>query len=92
MSRSTPIFRAAAMGLVPPAPGFLAGLRALTSRYGALLIFDEVICGFRAAYGGAQSVFGIDPDLTCLGKIIGGGLPVGAYGGKRRFMTERPCW
>jgi glutamate-1-semialdehyde 2,1-aminomutase len=76
------------MGLVPPAPGFLEGLRELTTRYGALLIFDEVITGFRAAYGGAQREYGIDPDLTCLGKIIGGGLPVGAYGGKRRFMER----
>jgi glutamate-1-semialdehyde 2,1-aminomutase len=76
------------MGLVPPAPGFLEGLRELTTRHGALLIFDEVITGFRLAYGGAQSVFGIDPDLTCLGKIIGGGLPVGAYGGKRRIMER----
>jgi len=79
---------AANMGLVPPAPGFLEGLRQLTSQYGALLVFDEVITGFRLAYGGAQSVYGIDPDLTCLGKIIGGGLPVGAYGGKRRFMER----
>ncbi len=80
------------MGLVPPAPGFLEGLRELTARHDALLIFDEVITGFRLAYGGAQSVFGIDPDLTCLGKIIGGGLPVGAYGGKRRIMERvAPC-
>ena len=80
------------MGLVPPAPGFLEGLRAITAEHGALLIFDEVITGFRLAYGGAQSVYGIDPDLTCLGKIIGGGLPVGAYGGKRRYMERiSPC-
>ncbi|EFL51755.1 glutamate-1-semialdehyde-2,1-aminomutase [Solidesulfovibrio fructosivorans JJ]] len=80
------------MGLVPPAPGFLEGLREVTAPNGALLIFDEVICGFRIAYGGAQSVFGIDPDLTCLGKIIGGGLPVGAYGGKRHIMERiAPC-
>ena len=80
------------MGLVPPAPGFLEGLRELTAKHDALLIFDEVITGFRLAYGGAQSVFGIDPDLTCLGKIIGGGLPVGAYGGKRRIMERiAPC-
>jgi glutamate-1-semialdehyde 2,1-aminomutase len=80
------------MGLVPPAPGFLEGLREVTAQNGALLIFDEVITGFRLAYGGAQSVFGIDPDLTCLGKIIGGGLPVGAYGGKRRIMERiAPC-
>ncbi|MBI2859933.1 MAG: glutamate-1-semialdehyde 2,1-aminomutase [Chloroflexi bacterium] len=77
---------AANMGLVPPQPGFLEGLRRLTQQYGALLIFDEVITGFRLAYGGAQSVFGIVPDLTCLGKIIGGGLPVGAYGGRREIM------
>lgn len=76
------------MGFVPPVPGFLEGLRELTSQYGALLIFDEVITGFRLAYNGAQSVYGVDPDLTCLGKIIGGGLPVGAYGGKRRFMER----
>jgi len=76
------------MGFVPPAPGFLEGLREVTRAHGALLIFDEVITGFRLAYGGAQSVYGVDPDLTCLGKIIGGGLPVGAYGGKRRFMER----
>ncbi|WP_428563534.1 MAG: glutamate-1-semialdehyde 2,1-aminomutase [Solidesulfovibrio sp. DCME] len=80
------------MGLVPPAPGFLEGLREITAKNDALLIFDEVITGFRLAYGGAQSVYGIDPDLTCLGKIIGGGLPVGAYGGKRRIMERiAPC-
>ena len=80
------------MGLVPPKPGFLEGLRELTAANGALLIFDEVITGFRLAYGGAQSAFGIDPDLTCLGKIIGGGLPVGAYGGKREYMERiSPC-
>jgi len=77
---------AANMGVVPPQPGFLEGLRKLTSDNGALLIFDEVITGFRVAYGGAQSVFGINPDLTCLGKIIGGGLPVGAFGGKKEIM------
>jgi glutamate-1-semialdehyde 2,1-aminomutase len=77
---------AANMGVVPPKPGFLDGLRRLTSDYGALLIFDEVITGFRVAYGGAQSIYGITPDLTCLGKVIGGGLPVGAYGGKREIM------
>jgi glutamate-1-semialdehyde 2,1-aminomutase len=76
------------MGLALPKPGFLEGLRELATRHGALLIFDEVITGFRLAYGGAQSVFGVDPDLTCLGKIIGGGFPVGAYGGKRRFMER----
>ncbi len=74
------------MGCVPPLPGFHEGLRALTKEYGALLIFDEVMTGFRVAYGGAQSLYNIDPDLTCLGKVIGGGLPVGAYGGKRRIM------
>lgn len=77
---------AANMGIVPPQPGFLDGLRKLTSNYGALLVFDEVITGFRVAYGGAQAVFNITPDLTCLGKIIGGGLPVGAFGGKREIM------
>ena len=77
---------AANMGVVPPQPGFLENLRSLTGDYGALLIFDEVITGFRVAYGGAQTIFGITPDLTCLGKIIGGGLPVGAYGGKREIM------
>ncbi len=76
------------MGLVLPKPGFLEGLRDLTRKHGALLIFDEVISGFRVAFGGAQTVFGIDPDLTCLGKIIGGGLPVGAYGGKREIMSH----
>jgi glutamate-1-semialdehyde 2,1-aminomutase len=75
------------MGVVPPADGFLAGLRDLSSRYGTLLIFDEVISGFRAAAGGAQGVFGVRPDLTCLGKIIGGGLPVGAYGGRTDVMS-----
>ena len=74
------------MGLVLPKPGFLEGLRELTRKHGALLIFDEVITGFRVAFGGAQQAFGMDPDLTCLGKIIGGGLPVGAYGGKREIM------
>ena len=77
---------AANMGVVPPQPGFLNSLRSLTSDSGALLIFDEVITGFRVAHGGAQSLYGITPDLTCLGKIIGGGLPVGAYGGKREIM------
>jgi glutamate-1-semialdehyde 2,1-aminomutase len=74
------------MGVVPPKPGFLLGLREITERYGALLIFDEVITGFRVAHGGAQSFFNIKPDLTCLGKIIGGGLPVAAYGGSREVM------
>ncbi len=75
------------MGLVPPRDGFLAGLRSLCDRDGILLVFDEVISGFRAAPGGAQQVFGIRPDLTCLGKIIGGGLPVGAYGGRADLMN-----
>ena len=74
------------MGLVPPADGFLQGLRLLCDRHGTLLIFDEVISGFRAAPGGAQALFGVRPDLTCLGKIIGGGLPVGAYGGRAELM------
>ena len=77
---------AANMGVVPPQPGFLSSLRELTRQYGALLIFDEVITGFRVAYGGAQALYGITPDLTCLGKIIGGGLPIGAYGGRREIM------
>src|SRR5499427_5238086 len=74
------------MGVVPPAEGFVAGLREVTSNAGALLIFDEVISGFRAARGGAQATTGVRPDLTCLGKIIGGGLPVGAYGGRADLM------
>lgn len=74
------------MGVVPPREGFLQGLRKLTKEYGVLLIFDEIITGFRVSYGGAQELYGIDPDLTCLGKIIGGGLPVGAFGGKRDIM------
>lgn len=74
------------MGVIPPQPDFLPGLRAITQREGALLIFDEVITGFRVAYGGAQALYGVMPDLTCLGKIIGGGLPVGAYGGRRQIM------
>lgn len=76
------------MSVVPPRPGFLAGLRALTKQHGALLIFDEVITGFRLTYGGAQTLYGIEPDLTCLGKIIGGGLPVGAYGGRADLMDQ----
>jgi glutamate-1-semialdehyde 2,1-aminomutase len=76
------------MGVVPPAPGFLAGLRDLCTRHGALLIFDEVITGFRVAYGGAQERYGVAADLTCLGKIIGGGLPVGAYGGRADLMRH----
>ena len=74
------------IGVVPPADGFLSGLREITSGAGALLIFDEVISGFRAASGGAQALAGVRPDLTCLGKIIGGGLPVGAYGGRVDLM------
>jgi glutamate-1-semialdehyde 2,1-aminomutase len=80
------------MGLVPPKDNFLAGLRRITQDYGSLLIFDEVITGFRMDYGGAQSLFGVTPDLTCLGKIIGGGFPVGAFGGKREIMEQlAPC-
>jgi glutamate-1-semialdehyde 2,1-aminomutase len=78
---------AANMGVVPPAPGFLSALRQITHRTGALLIFDEVITGFRLAYGGAQKIFSIAPDLTILGKIIGGGLPVAAYGGPAHIMN-----
>ncbi len=76
------------MGLIMPEEGFLEGLREITGEYGAVLIFDEVISGFRASAGGAQKVFGVMPDLTCLGKIIGGGLPVGAFGGKREIMAH----
>ncbi|MBT3363374.1 MAG: glutamate-1-semialdehyde 2,1-aminomutase [Chloroflexi bacterium] len=78
---------AANIGLVPPLTGFLKDLRRITKENDALLIFDEVISGFRVGYGGAQALYGITPDLTCLGKIIGGGLPVGAYGGKREIMS-----
>ncbi len=73
-------------GFIPPQPGFLAGLRELADRHGALLLFDEVMTGFRVAYGGAQARFGVTPDLTCLGKVIGGGLPAAAYGGRREIM------
>jgi glutamate-1-semialdehyde 2,1-aminomutase len=76
------------MGVVPPAAGFLESLRDITSRHGALLIFDEVMTGFRVAFGGAQQRYGIRPDLTTLGKVIGGGLPVGAYGGRRDIMNQ----
>lgn len=76
------------MGVVPPAPGFLEGLREITSSYGSLLIFDEVMTGFRVSYGGAQELYGVTPDLTTLGKVIGGGLPVGAYGGKKEIMEH----
>jgi glutamate-1-semialdehyde 2,1-aminomutase len=76
------------MGVVPPAPGFLQGLRDLCTRSGALLILDEVMTGFRLSWGGAQERFGVTPDLTTLGKIVGGGLPVGAYGGRREVMER----
>lgn len=76
------------MGCVPPEPGFLEGLRSLCDRHGMLLIFDEVMTGFRIARGGAQERFGVTPDLTTLGKVIGGGLPVGAYGGRREIMEH----
>ncbi len=76
------------MGCVPPAPGFLDALRHLTGKHGSLLIFDEVMTGFRVAYGGAQQLYGIQPDLTTLGKVIGGGLPVGAYGGRGEIMRK----
>ena len=76
------------MGFVPPAPGFLAGLRVICDRAGALLIFDEVITGFRVGRGGAQALAGVRPDLSCFGKVIGGGLPVGAYGGSRALMAQ----
>ena len=79
---------AANMGLVPPTPGYLEAVREITTRQGALLVFDEVITGFRVARGGAQEIFGIRPDLTILGKIVGGGLPVGAYGGRRDLMEK----
>jgi glutamate-1-semialdehyde 2,1-aminomutase len=76
------------MGLVPPQPGFLQGLRSLTQEHGTVLIFDEVMTGFRVAYGGAQAMYAVTPDLTCLGKVIGGGLPVAAYGGSRQIMQH----
>ncbi len=76
------------MGCVPPEPGFLQGLREACDRYGIVLIFDEVMTGFRVAYGGAQQLYKIKPDLTCLGKVIGGGLPVGAFGGRREIMEK----
>jgi glutamate-1-semialdehyde 2,1-aminomutase len=79
---------AANMGVVPPRPGYLEAAREITARHGALLVFDEVITGFRVARGGAQELFGIRPDLTILGKIVGGGLPVGAYGGRRDLMEK----
>jgi glutamate-1-semialdehyde 2,1-aminomutase len=76
------------MGFVAPTAGYLERVRAVTGDDGALLVFDEVMTGFRVAYGGAQTLFEIDPDLTCLGKVIGGGLPVGAFGGKREIMER----
>jgi glutamate-1-semialdehyde 2,1-aminomutase len=76
------------MGTVPPREGFLEGLREICSQEGIILIFDEVMSGFRVAYGGAQEVYGVTPDLTTLGKIIGGGLPVGAFGGKKEIMSQ----
>jgi glutamate-1-semialdehyde 2,1-aminomutase len=76
------------MNLIPPAPGFLAGLRQLCDRYGSVLIFDEVMTGFRVARGGAQELYDVKPDLTTLGKIIGGGMPVGAFGGRRAIMEQ----
>jgi glutamate-1-semialdehyde 2,1-aminomutase len=75
------------MGCIPPAPGFLEGLRRITEKYGALLIFDEVMTGFRLSRGGAQKIYGVTPDLTTLGKIIGGGLPLAAYGGRKDVMS-----
>ncbi len=76
------------MGCVPPAPGYLAALREISARHGALLIFDEVMTGFRVAFGGAQQLYGIRPDMTTLGKVIGGGLPIGAYGGRAEIMQR----
>ncbi|MBC2713972.1 MAG: glutamate-1-semialdehyde 2,1-aminomutase [Desulfobacteraceae bacterium] len=76
------------MGLVPPAKGFLEILRKETAKHGSLLIFDEVMTGFRVSYGGAQTLYNIDPDMSCFGKIVGGGLPVGAYGGKENIMSQ----
>jgi glutamate-1-semialdehyde 2,1-aminomutase len=76
------------MGVVPPVPGFLQGLRAVTRRYGALLVFDEVMTGWRAHPRGAQVLYGIEPDLTCVGKVVGGGLPAAAYGGRRDLMER----
>lgn len=76
------------MNCIPPVPGFLEGLRDICDQYGAVLIFDEVMTGFRVSLGGAQAQFGVTPDLTCLGKVIGGGMPVGAFGGKRKILTH----
>src|SRR5690606_20895156 len=76
------------MGMVEPLPEFLPGLRRLATEYGALLVFDEVMTGFRVALGGAQAHYNIVPDLTCLGKVVGGGLPAAAYGGRRDIMEQ----
>lgn len=76
------------MGVVPPKPGFLEGLRSMCDEFGALLIIDEVMTGFRVAFGGAQVLYGVDPDITCCGKIIGGGMPLAAFGGKRDYMSQ----
>ncbi|MCD6388959.1 MAG: glutamate-1-semialdehyde 2,1-aminomutase, partial [Desulfobulbaceae bacterium] len=76
------------MGTIPPQPGFLQGLRERCTKHGIVLIFDEVMTGFRVAFGGAQTLYNIKPDLTCLGKIVGGGMPVGAFGGKREIMEH----
>src|SRR5690606_20728053 len=76
------------MGCVPPAPGYLERLRTITAKHGIVLVFDEVMTGFRVARGGAQERFGVTPDLTCLGKIVGGGMPVAAYGGRRDIMQS----
>merc|ERR1719164_116198 len=75
-------------GFIPPTKEFITGLRELTTKYGALLVFDEVMTGFRIAYGGAQEYFGVTPDVTTMGKVIGGGLPVGAYGGRKDIMEQ----
>jgi glutamate-1-semialdehyde 2,1-aminomutase len=76
------------MGCIPPLPGFLEGLRTITERYGALLIFDEVMTGFRLSFGGAQQLYNIKPDLSTIGKIVGGGLPIAAYGGRADIMSK----
>ena len=76
------------MGCIPPKPGYLQCLRDLCDQHGALLIFDEVMTGFRVAYGGAQELYSMHPDLTCLGKIVGGGLPCAAYGGTKHLMQQ----
>ena len=76
------------MGCVPPVPGFLETLREVTKAHGAVLIFDEVMCGFRASSGGAQKRYNIKPDLTCLGKIVGGGMPLAVFGGSREIMNQ----